>query len=362
MNVEIFSAGVDKVQAIKIVREATGWGLKEAKEFVDKIENGSQTLYNVTPDIVGSLRSIGAKFQEIGGEDDDFIREVNKASSCKDMNTEQPKDEERINIEVDREGIVKEGIYIPVVPSNMISKLDRESTMRVLVEVGKIARESEEYELEIEALKSRENQEKLNAEALRSVVSLKAKIIMWTVILVSFFGLAGGPLSILIGIGAWIIMNCTVIQADLKKHAAENNANAERYIIEKVVPIQKRLEDVYLQRDEFNGCGKLDWAFDVVGKDMFYSACIQDLYNIIKNRRADSLKEAMNKYDDVQHKARMEEMQASIKNASEITALESIKQTIYTEEIAKSAHQTAIAAKKTAYNTKQIDKNTRKLR
>ena len=44
MNVEIFSAGVDKVQAIKIVREATGWGLKEAKEFVDKIENGSQTL------------------------------------------------------------------------------------------------------------------------------------------------------------------------------------------------------------------------------------------------------------------------------------------------------------------------------
>ena len=157
-------------------------------------------------------------------------------------------------------------------------------------------------------------------------------------------------------------MNCTVKQADLKKHEAENNANAEQYILEKVVPIQEILENVYSQRDELNSCGKLDWAFDVVGKDMFYSACIQDLYNIIKNRRADSLKEAMNKYDDVQHKARMEEMQASIKKASEVTALESIKQTVYTEEIAKSAHQAAVAAKKTAYNTKQIDKNTRKLR
>jgi hypothetical protein len=73
------------------------------------------------------------------------------------------------------------------------------------------------------------------------------------------------------------------------------------------------------------------------------------------------LKEALNKYDDTQYKARMEEMQASIKNASEVTAKEAVKQTEYSRDIAKSTHQTATAAKATAYHTRKIDKNTRKI-
>lgn len=35
---KIHLAKGEKIPAIKVVREATGWGLKEAKEFVEKLE------------------------------------------------------------------------------------------------------------------------------------------------------------------------------------------------------------------------------------------------------------------------------------------------------------------------------------
>jgi len=77
-------------------------------------------------------------------------------------------------------------------------------------------------------------------------------------------------------------------------------------------------------------------------------------------QKADNLKEALNLYDDTMHKARMEEMQAAIQNASEIAAVEAAKQTALTKDIAKNTHQAATAAKATAYHTRQIDKNTGK--
>ena len=111
-----------------------------------------------------------------------------------------------------------------------------------------------------------------------------------------------------------------------------------------------------------NNNGQKSWAINVVGKDMYYSACIKDLYELVKSRRADNLKEALNKYDDSMHKSRMEEMQAAIQNASEISARESVKQTAIAKQVEKNTHQAATASKATAYHTRQIDKNTRRFR
>ena len=55
-------------------------------------------------------------------------------------------------------------------------------------------------------------------------------------------------------------------------------------------------------------------------------------------------------------------MQAAIQNASEIQATEAAKQTAYQKDMANSARKTATAARISAYNTRQIDKNTRKFR
>ena len=45
-NIVLKSVGENKVKIIKIVREATGMGLKEAKEIVDSVVEGSE--YTIT--------------------------------------------------------------------------------------------------------------------------------------------------------------------------------------------------------------------------------------------------------------------------------------------------------------------------
>lgn len=371
MDVEIFSVGEEKVKAITIVREATSMGLGEARDLIDSVEGGSQILRDVPRSIIDELKAIGVDVKEYYGDDEEFSRIISEGTNeyCAinedslNSNNETEEDTEVNSISVNDQSSRKVGKYNPMVESSMISKLDRESVMNVLVEVGKIAKESEEYDIEIAQLKRAKKVETDIANELRTVVSKQAKNTIWAVTIIAFvIGLLGGPLCIVTGIGAFIVTNMTVKKSDLQKHEAENNANADAYYAEKVAPIEERLDEVYVLRDDLNNSGKKTWAVDIVGRDMFYSACVQDLYNLIKNRRADSLKEALNKYDDSQHKARMEEMQASIQNASEISAREAVKQTAYSQEIAKNTHQAATAAKATAYNTRQIDKNTRRFR
>ena len=372
MKVVLESIGTEKVQVIKVVREATGWGLKEAKDFVDSVEqNGPQILSNVRDE---KKNTVMDEFLEAGAvarsdwEGDEFMNDmVENESSKSNMFVEEMED----NLETNSEeagsylstGQVTGEQYKPIVPSNMVSRLDRENTLKVLLEVGKIAKESEDYDSEITELTKQKNEQTKMADGLRKRVSKGAKTIIWLVTLgTTLIGFLAGGITALLGIVAYIVMNLTVKKLDLKKHSIENNAKADAYLAENVTPLQTRLDEVYALREELYRGGKRDWAVDVVGKDLFYSGCIHDLYNIIKSRRADNLKEALNKYDDAQHQARMEEMQSAIQNASEIAATEAVKQTAYTQAIEKNTHQAATAAKATAYHTRQIDKNTRQSR
>jgi hypothetical protein len=323
MNIEILSCGTETVEVIKIIREATGWDLKEAENFVSSVDSGSRTLNNVTPGIAERLKKIGV---------------------------------------IIRDTYVDGNIFTPIVASNQINGLDREDTMRVLLEVEKIAEESERYEQELAELEKQTKEGTQKAAELRKKVSTLGEIIIWSVVLImAFVGLVYGyiPGAIGAGVAALIVMNLTVKKVDLKIHAAKNNKNADNYLAEHVAPAQARLNEVLGLRDELINSGKKGWAVDVVGNELFYSACVEDLYNLIKNRRADNLKEALNKYDDALYKERMEEMQASIQNASEISAKEAVKQTAYSKDIAKNTHQAATAAKATAYHTRKIDRNLR---
>lgn len=60
VNVVLASAGANKIQVIKLVREITGLGLKEAKDVAD---NGGNVKENVSTDEANELK---AKFEEIG--------------------------------------------------------------------------------------------------------------------------------------------------------------------------------------------------------------------------------------------------------------------------------------------------------
>ena len=60
VNVVLASAGANKIAVIKLVREITGLGLKEAKEIAD---NGGVVKENVSTDEANELK---AKFEEAG--------------------------------------------------------------------------------------------------------------------------------------------------------------------------------------------------------------------------------------------------------------------------------------------------------
>lgn len=60
VNVVLTSAGANKIAVIKLVREITGLGLKEAKDIAD---NGGNIKENVSTDEANELK---AKFEEAG--------------------------------------------------------------------------------------------------------------------------------------------------------------------------------------------------------------------------------------------------------------------------------------------------------
>lgn len=332
-------AGPSKVRVIKIVREATGLGLAEAKEVVDAVDAGEPfemviSAENVN-DILDELLTAGAVAT--------IDREERYAKHKNPENLEKPQ-------------VFKK-------ETSSVGTMGREETMQTLYEVGQIAETFEILSSEGMELRKRIRVEKDRAEELRNAVSGRAKAIKWTAIICSlitwlFFFLFG----IVVTIFVWVIMNKTVIKKDRIKHEAENNENANKHLETVVAPLEAELENISLQLEELRTSGKIVWAKDIVGEEMFYSECIGDLYDLIKNRRADNLKEALNLYDDNQYKARMEARQAAIQNATEIQAVEAVKQTAYLEETAKNTHQSATAAKATAYHTRQVARNTRRFR
>lgn len=60
VNVTLTAAGANKIAVIKLVREITGLGLKEAKEIAD---NGGVVKENVSADEANEMK---AKFEETG--------------------------------------------------------------------------------------------------------------------------------------------------------------------------------------------------------------------------------------------------------------------------------------------------------
>ena len=106
--------------------------------------------------------------------------------------------------------------------------------------------------------------------------------------------------------------------------------------------------------------GKIDWAVDIVGEDIFYCRGVGDLINLISTRRADNLKEALNLYDSSKHRERMEEMQAGVLANSDTMAMESAKQTALHHQIEQNTREAATAAKWAAINTHRTYKTAKK--
>lgn len=153
-NIVLKSVGENKVKIIKIVREATGMGLKEAKEIVDSVAEGSEyTITDIPKEmaqgIIDNLISEGAFAvgESIGIDWGNTESEGNMDEAVADVKEKMT--------------------YQPKVLAEEVSDLDRQATMDVLIEVGKIAKEAEGYNSEIVEISRKINSEQIEAEKLR---------------------------------------------------------------------------------------------------------------------------------------------------------------------------------------------------
>jgi len=345
-KVILTSCGNQNVEVIRIVREITGLSLADAMDTVDAVEKGTYFTMDVAD---GQENTVIDQFSVIGA------KAISCASQTENKIILNEKQNENREVYIEK-SVVGTTSFIP----NITNPQNREETLSMLYEVGKIAEDHEYLNEEIISVKKNINSEKEKAEELRHIVSGTANAIKWGAILCSL--LTWSIIPVVFTVIVWIVMNKTVIKNDLKKHEVENNVKAERYIVQHVNPLVLHMQKIERDLEELNSSGKLEWAKDIVGENMFYSVYIGDLYDLVKGRRADDLKEALNLYEDIQYKARMEARQAAIQNASEIAAAEAVKQTAYYKEIAKNSNQTAKAANVTAYYTREVAKNTRRFR
>ena len=228
-----------------------------------------------------------------------------------------------------------------------VFKMDRDGAMKALMDARNIALENEKYLEEISAWSKKIETENDKAEELLKRVSKKAKIQSSIVLAVCILPgcLMISILGIIIGFIIGFIISNSIEKRDLRQHFDENKAAYNAYKAEHVEPFQEKINKLKVLRKDLQRSGRIEWAIDLVGKDLFNSTYIDGLYDLIKSGRADNLKEAINKFYDLQHQARMEEMQNAIKNASELTAVESAKQTKLAQNIERNTHEAATAAK-----------------
>lgn len=355
-NIIIKNVGPNKMDVIKEYNSLMNVGLKEAKEAVDRLAEGNEIVISMEGADKERINYVIKRFTDIGAD----VYEDRKNSFAKAIENaeEKPVDDIEGVISERKEFGESELNKVPYKESINKGILDRETTMKKLIDAGKVAKMIEELSVGKSRVSLEINQQKSEAEKIRQYVPKNNRLWIGPIIIT---GISCG-LLLIVGI-IWYLSSSKKYKATyLQEHAEENNRNAEKYIAENVAPLEAELNDINNRISELYESGKVAEAVDFVGEDMFSYGCIEDLYDLIKSRRADNLKEALNLYDDSVHKARMEEMQAAIQNASEVAAAETAKQTALAKDIAKSTHQAATAAKATAYHTRRIDRNTRRFR
>lgn len=277
-----------------------------------------------------------------------FEKDLNMDDEGSEYETNDKKNEERID-------------------PNLVGNLQRNDLLQVLNEIKAITDKLDRCFDSIFNAKSQIEKANKEADSIRKARSGWVGIVDVVLLLIIFiFSFTLGEnfyLMIILGIVFVVLIHKQLLaELDDTLFLAKKESKAKAYL-DSIVPNNEEI--IRKSQSEIQHISESDegrWAIDIVGKELFNSEAIALLIDIVNSRRADTLKEALNKYDSMQHSLRMEQMQAAIQNASELTAEESAKQTAYAQQIEKNTHEAATAAKATAYHTRKIDRNVRKIK
>lgn len=106
----------------------------------------------------------------------------------------------------------------------------------------------------------------------------------------------------------------------VQSNSGRCNDAAYKYSINNIRPLEKQLTSVNTSLNRLAEKGQVAWAIDIVGEDMFDAESVNILYQIIDSRRANTLKEALNKYDEEMYRRNMQAMQLAAQQAAEEAA------------------------------------------
>lgn len=326
----------NKVKIIALYRDFTGVGLAEAKQAIETLP------LTVQSENEPALYEFCGKLVELG-----CIVTGNNSSSVNSFSNEALRETTTKNtglVSFESVSQLPEKFRPPV----EITKLNRDETIGLLSEIGKTCDTLCGLYGKLSSLTVTLNRETKKAEEIRT--ELPDRVI--------YIGLIGGAIGFLVGslfgiiIGFFIGYILGRIICNTPKMRKEREDKADKYIEEKVVPIQNQIEIVNEELEQFNATGKIDWAIGVVGEELFNPEDINGLAELVRTGRADNLKEALNLYDDVMHRKRMEAMQRDVVVATEISATEAIKQTQQMQAQSQQLRQQSQQLQEISRNTK----------
>lgn len=227
--------------------------------------------------------------------------------------------------------------FVPTVLPSEVHMLSRDQTLELMCQLRDIAKEAEICDKEVVRAANRVDESKKELENLRNKTPGAGFVAFISVVIAIIIVFAAKNIFLAIaGLIVAFIVTLIIYSVYVKKNhlMEEIKRVADEYEINHLKPLETKFDEKVQEREALLKSGKIQWAKEIIGEDMFFSDIISALYDLIISRRADSLKEALNKFDDELHKQQMEQMQRSIQE-------EAIKQTAKIGQIASNTRQVA---------------------
>ena len=317
-NYNIVFDGSEKIKAIRIYREMTGVGLKEAKEIID-----------TTP---------GAIFENLTLDKANDIADRFLAENC------------QVSVHISSKKAFSDTLssIIPITDAEVdISCVTDNNLIAALRQTKKLLLSAEQLQNELETAEKAVKKVKSEFEDMKNRFGFITFIgaVIGFIVGIIILSYIGSIIGFIVGAFIGSIINT-------KKNDAKYEAQAQKYYDENYPKVETKKNEIIEIAKTFFTSQAFCEAQELIPSDYFDTGSIDYLIKLVENRRADTLKEAINLYEDYLHKNCIEEIQRQQLVAAQESANAQ-------KEASKALKQQAVFAGQIAKNTKSTARATK---
>ena len=170
------------------------------------------------------------------------------------------------------------------------------------------------------------------------------------------------PALVLAVLLAWGFIGFCAAVYNKSNPSKAQQALANQYRNEHIAPLQQKISDIEAEIAQYMQSDGCRWAGSVLNTKYLDMPIINQLIDFLQCGRADSLKEALNLFEEVAYRNRMQNMQASIMAAAQQTAYQSAVTAQASLRSARANELTADAAERSARANEQTANEASKIR